>query len=321
MLLSLFFIFLLIAAVSLWFYNWIEGVRLIRDAWVEFRLRRLTLQQAEAHYRSNPREADIVVCLTTIPSRIESIDITLKSLMMQRTRPRAIRLHIPRFSRREQCEYPVPERLSQLESITIVRCDDLGPATKLLPALNELPARQSILVVDDDRIYDNHMLDAVESMDRLQPDSAFSFSGWCVPPDLIDRPTTFLADLLSRPPVPIKCSRIRRPKAIDIVQGYSGYRVKPAFFDLDSVMDYSKAPEAAFYVDDVWISAHCQVDKFVLPAPPNNFLSYVDGSQLRSSSLGLINRGGGDNEKRNNTIMMRYFKERWLINRSKEQRP
>ena len=36
----------------------------------------------------------------------------------------------------------------------------------------------------------------------------------------------------------------------------------------------------------------------------------TQANQVRSS-LGLVNRGGGDVERRNNTIMLRYFADRW----------
>ena len=293
-------------------YNRIEGVNLIGDALYEYRLRRIPLEEADAACRSNPQVAEIIVCLTTTPTRIEHIDTTLKSLLLQRVRPQQIRLHIPHFSTREQLPYNVPERLRHLSCLTIVRCDDRGPATKLLPALVGLPPEQALLVVDDDRIYHPHVVATVADHARQQPDIAFGFSGWRVPHDLTDRPTTLLSDLLSRPPVPLKCSRIRHPQPIDVMQGFSGYVIRPSFFNLAAVTDYTQAPAAAFFVDDVWFSAHCQVAKYVIPSPPSNFLSYVDGRHFKASSLGVLNRGGGDNEKRNNTIMLRYFSDRWL---------
>lgn len=296
-------------------YNRIEGVRLVRDAITEWRLRRLPLAKAVAQFKANPRVADVVVCLTTIPSRVDRLDLTLKSLLVQRVRPKAIRLHLPRHSRREGCPYPVPAWLAAIDCVQVVRCDDLGPATKLLPALAELPSAQRILVVDDDRVYHSHLVGAVADYAAVHPEHAFGFSGWVVPADHTDRPTTLWADLRSLPPVPIKCSRTTVPVPIDIVQGYAGYSVTPGFFDLEEVTDYSGAPEAAFFVDDVWLSAHCRAPKYVIPAPPSNFLSYLDGMHFKRSSLGLINRGEGGPDRRHNTIVIRHFIGRWLTDR------
>ena len=90
------------------------------------------------------------ICLSTTPSRINHLTDTLKSLFAQSRSPQGIRLHIPEFSKREHCAYEIPPYLDDLEGVEIIRCDDLGPATKLIPALRDFGDDQKILVVDDD---------------------------------------------------------------------------------------------------------------------------------------------------------------------------
>jgi len=58
-----------------------------------------------------------------------------------------------------------------------------------------------------------------------------------------------------QPPAPVRATRLRTPYEVDVLQGMSGYLVRPEFFDLRALCDYSAAPEAVFFVDDVWISA------------------------------------------------------------------
>jgi len=301
---------LLLLAVRV--YGYFEGEQLIFDRIREVRLRRTTLASADAAFAANPRIADLVICLTTIPSRVELLDDTLKSLLLQKVRAREIRLHVPHLSRREGVTYRIPERIRQLAGVTLVACEDYGPATKLLPALRDLPAEQRILVVDDDRLYRDDMVAHVERFATAHPDVAFGFSGWEVPDDLTDRPSTVFTDIFTTPPVPHKSNRLRRPRRIDILQGYSGYAVKGAFFNVAEILDYSDAPDAAFFVDDVWTAAHCQVAKFVMPAPFSNFQSWREGQRFKRTSLGLLNRGGGDVNKRHNTIVLRHFPGRWL---------
>ena len=95
------------------------------------------------------------------------------------------------------------------------------------------------------------------------------------------------------------------------MQGFAGYLVRPRFFDLRAVSDYGCAPEAAFFVDDVWISAHCRVPKVVFHGRRTNFPSIFDARFFKRSSLALVNRGTGVPDSRNNTIMLRYFQDRW----------
>ena len=94
------------------------------------------------------------------------------------------------------------------------------------------------------------------------------------------------------------------------MRGVSGYLVKPRFFDAAALVDYSSAPSAAFFVDDVWISAHCRAPKFVWRGKRTNFPSRADRRFFEPSSLGLVNCTGPD-ASRNNTIMLQYFADRW----------
>jgi hypothetical protein len=279
----------------------------IYDAW----LRRQDLDALDRACADNPRRTDLVVTFTTLPSRIERIDLTLKSLFRQRVAPAAIRLHVPLESTREGVPYVVPERLSRLRSLTIVRTGDYGPATKAIPAILAGPPDQRLLVVDDDRVFHPGFVEQMAAWSDAHPDAAVTGSGWDAPADLIDHPTALLDTLAGRAPAPIKCTRVRGCRDVDIVQGISGYVVRPRDFDSAALVDYSAAPDAAFFVDDVWISAQCRVRKLVCHGRRTNFPSLVDTRFYKRSSVSRVNRGTGTPATRNNTIMLKYFADRW----------
>ena len=109
-----------------------------------------------------------------------------------------------------------------------------------MPAL-----RPYVLVVDDDRIYPTTLIADLEKAAANHPGAALGLGGWIAPPDLIDRPTSVVSNLLMRPPAPIRSARIRKPVAVDILQGVAGYLVRPEFFDLAAVTNYERAPPAA----------------------------------------------------------------------------
>ena len=246
----------------------------------------------------------------------------MKSLLTQTVRPSAIRLNVPHTSRREGTAYHVPDRLQRLQSVTIVRCDDYGPATKLIPALLDDPhADAPLLVVDDDRVYHPYFVEQMAALSDRHPAAAIAASGWNAPPDLIDRPSTLMATLRGQAPAPIKCTRVADAVRVDVMQGLGGYLVRPRFFDASALADYSKAPDAAFYVDDVWISAHCRAPKMVFTGRRTNFASLADRRFYKRSSVSLVNRGRGTLESRNNTIMLRYFADRWKRQGRQEARP
>ena len=301
------------AASGLLIYNFLEGESLLRDLRDEFVLSRTTLEDCDREWADNADRSDAVVTLTTIPSRLPLIDTTLKSLMRQTRAPKAIRLHVPDYSTREQVGYQVPQRIRNLRAVEIVGCRDWGPATKLIPAVLDSEPGQGIIVVDDDRIYPPTLVRDLEDAARHAPDNAFALSGWIVPADLVDRPTTLATNVLQRPPAPVKSTRITGYYPVDILQGQSGYLVRPEFFDNAELVDYSAAPEAAFFVDDVWFSAHCRAPILLVPTARTSFPPKLRQPHFRRTSLGLINRGDGRPENRNNTIMLRHFASRWRV--------
>lgn len=299
------------AAILIYLYQRYAGENPILDTVYDVWLRRQDLDLLDRRCAENPRRADVVITLTTLPSRIGRIELTLKSLLRQRVAPAAIRINVPHASRREGVAYELPATLQRLRSVRISRGDDYGPATKLIPALVDAPPDQRLLVVDDDRVYHPHFVEQMVAIADHHPDAAVAASGWDAPADLVDRPTTLAATLGGRGPAPIKCTRVRGCRPVDVMQGLAGYVVKPRFFDLAALADYSNAPDAAFFVDDVWISAHCRAPKLVCQGRRTNFPSRFDARFFKRSSVALVNRGGGDPMRRNNTIMLRHFADRW----------
>jgi hypothetical protein len=291
-------------------YCHFTGEHPILDRRYERQLRRSDRAALATAAAARPR-SDVIITLTTLPSRLARIETTIKSLLNQRLPAKAIHIHVPAFSRREQRPYEVPLWLRQIPSVEIVECDDYGPATKLTPALQTCRPEQRLLVVDDDRIYHPWLVEQLIAASEAHPNVVVAGSGWDAPADLVDRPTTLSATIRGQAPAPIKCTRVRGRRDVDIVQGLSGYLVRPSFFDVRAIVDYRGAPEAAFFVDDVWISAHCRVPKAVVGGRRTNFASPRDAQFYKRSSVALVNRGDGSSDSRNNTIMLKYFADRW----------
>ena len=163
-----------LAALGIWLHHLFEGEWLPADLWREWRLSRLTLEQLDRRWAETPDRSEIVVTLTTTPSRIGLLAPTLKSLLDQTRMPARIVLNLPRFSTREQVPYVVPAELETLDSLQIRRCDDLGPATKLIPSVLNEPPDTPLVVVDDDRIYPPWLIARYETAAAAQPDRALT---------------------------------------------------------------------------------------------------------------------------------------------------
>jgi len=300
------------AATAVAIHDFFEGETLIHDVVDELRLSRMSLAELDRAWAQNPRRSEAIVSLTSIPSRLPLIERTLKSLMRQTLAPRRIVLNLPRFSKREGVAYEVPSFLEGIAAVSIRWCEDVGPATKLLPSLAGEAPDTPIIVVDDDRIYPANLVADLTAAAARDGAAAFCMSGWVVPPDLTDRPTTVWSNLRMLPPSPIRARRLSKPVQVDIVQGLSGYLVRPSFFDLAAIGDYAGAPREAFFVDDVWISAHCRVPRFVIPASRYNYQPKLHRRLYSRTSLGRINRGPGPDTQRNNSIVIRHFPDAWM---------
>jgi hypothetical protein len=80
-----------------------------------------------------------------------------------------------------------------------------------------------------------------------------------------------------------------------------------------ALVDYKDAPENVFFVDDVWISAHCRAPKFVVPARRSNYAPRQNRKLYHQTSLGWINSGGAEVEQRNNSVAIQHFADVWTV--------
>lgn len=302
-----------VGVLALYLHHIFEGECLILDRLREGRLARLNLSVLDQQSFGQSDKSDIVISLTTTPSRIALIEPTLKSLLDQKLPPAKIVLNVPDFSKRENVAYQLPDFLDGLEQVQVRRCEDLGPATKLIPTLLDEPADTPILIVDDDRIYPPWLVAHYARAARRYPDRALTLAGWVVPKDLVDRNTTIWTNLMMRAPTPIRAPRLRHPRQIDVLLGVFSYLVRPRYFDLDEMTDFDTGPKELFFVDDVRTSALCQVEKWVIPAPSLSFIPSSVKEALQNTRLGQINAGPGAPEDRNNSIGIRHYRDRWKV--------
>jgi len=306
-------ILILAAGAALWLHHLFEGEWLPGDLYREWRLSRLSLRDLDRRWAATQDRSDIVISLTTTPSRIDLIETTLKSLLDQRLMPARIVLNVPEFSKREQVAYHLPKALTGLHAVQIQRCDDLGPATKLIPTMQTTDPDTPILVVDDDRIYAPWLVQLYSREAAAHPDRAATLAGWVVPENLTDEDTTIRSNLFMQPPAPIRAPRLRRAREIDVLLGVFSYMVRPRFFGLAEMLDFSDGPAELFYVDDVRTSALCRVSKWVIPAPSLSFIPWATRAELQKSRLGRINMGSGGAHMRHNTIGIRHYADRWRV--------
>lgn len=211
--------------------------------------------------RLPPLNVDVIVSITTVPSRLELLAKTLTSLQMQTLRARRICLCVPAFSRRERCAYPLAQYKDRFPFIDIVGTEDFGSATKLLPILvaslekkNPLGIKPSTMVAtaDDDIEYDSEWLERLVRRSLQYPKDAICFSAWDARELVKGGHYIYHSEEHNKD--------FGESRLADVVEGYRGVLYKPQFFyeksgKLGNLLNFTGIPEA-MYADDIWFSGH-----------------------------------------------------------------
>ena len=106
----------------------------------------------------------------------------------------------------------------------------------------------------------------------------------------------------------IRARELRQPEPSAVMTGCGSYLIQPRFFD-ESLWDYSKAPQAAFFMDDIWISGclSCRkVKRYVVPA---SAMMRSVFRQRRTLSLHDVPSG----RQQNNNETIAFFRDTWDV--------
>merc|ERR1712166_465956 len=126
----------------------------------------------------------IVVTLSTRPDRLVlgMLMPTIQTILAQDTPADALYLNIPHGKNIRTGElYVVPPDLEQPEGLTIVRCDDKGPLTKLYPALEQESDPDTIVIsIDDDKLYPPELIRTIAWNLEASANTAVGCCGWSV---------------------------------------------------------------------------------------------------------------------------------------------
>jgi hypothetical protein len=256
------------------------------------------LRAARLHIREparplmRSRTERVVVALTTIPARANKLRPVLFSLIDQAEPPDAIVLALPEYSRSGE-RYPDPATLGLPPSVTVVRCKDEGPATKLLPILKFEP-NAVLVIVDDDVIYPRGFLQTLLSEHRRRPGAALGFRGVCLQAGVrfFDLEHIFATGISSCTPV-------------DILFGTWGYLIPSAALGPE-VHAFDGYPEQVRWVDDIWISGHLARRGVVRLVVVADELPLETRTSFRAALTSGINRSGQNDE-----IALKLFASDW----------
>lgn len=187
------------------------------------------------------KDRRVVVSFSTIPSRVPYLARAFEQILKQTVQPDRIYLCLPRYSKKEQCEYPpvnVPPR------VRVLHCEDYGPITKLAPVLRvEKDPDTILLVMDDDMEYEANRFSQLIEYSKDAPYAALSGDGW-----IVGNWWNYYGYVRNPPTL----------TAVSIIQGCSVCLYYRKFFTKD-ILEYPKDPviqRSAYINDDIWISGY-----------------------------------------------------------------
>jgi hypothetical protein len=199
---------------------------------------------------------NVIVCFSSMPSRIGKTELMVKSIIEQTFSPSNIFLFLPDICVREGKSYDIPSWIEN-SGIVVVRTDkDYGPGTKLIPALTmDLDPDTLIITVDDDIVYERHMIEELVSVAENVTESAIGFLG--IGSGYVH------GEYIPEPHVPI-------PYCLG---GYRGIGYRRRFFDYEKLMEQYETfcGDGICAVDDQLFCTHIKKRGYGLAVAKTNY--------------------------------------------------
>lgn len=131
--------------------------------------------------KTKKNKTEIVVSLTTSPTRILLMQNVIESILQQTVPPTIIRLNLPRFFKRTNTPYNIPSFITNNTKIKIFWYDeDYGPIMKVLPTIIDYQNNLNVVVIytDDDVLFLPNTIETHLKFIIKDPKSVYCVSGF-----------------------------------------------------------------------------------------------------------------------------------------------
>lgn len=273
---------------------------------------------------SHPRQ--IVVTLTAIPPRFANLPRRFKAIEKQTLRPDRVQLTLPRSYRRFPGERPSLPPLP--DWVEVVECDeDLGPATKVLPAVARWRGTLTdLLVCDDDRRQDHCWIERLARGRRAKPNHIICERGWNISERFGIQQTAPALPRAMPAPRGGRNFAYRLSRALSLGLAHPSRKIYASAGHVDvfegflgALVPVSAIPVAAFTipdivwtVDDVWLSGMAATTGTMVWVGDEARPVYSDGAIDRVASLrNHVEQGVG--RERADHLAVKYLRETYGI--------
>lgn len=245
---------------------------------------------------SRKRAQKIIVSLTSFPRRIDTVWLTIESLMRQSVKPDEIILWLADSQFRGMDSLPENLRNLQKRGLTIRFCEDLRSHKKYYYALQEYPD-DLVILADDDMFYPRDMIAELLKMHRMYPEDICCMTGEVIEPEFSSVPSLWRNPGLDE----------HHWQHSDCLQAFtgSGTLIPPHALDRN-VFDREAIRQLCPYADDLWIAfmAHRRGTRVTTLKNWRAFPITIYGTA--EGSLYYINGEGKQNDVQWQNLLERY---------------
>jgi len=192
--------------------------------------------------------SDIIVSLTTHGKRIHTVYRAIESLFAQSVKANRIVLYIGNKEYQSEAQLPVVLQKQMKRGLEVRFVDDIGPYTKLLPAMREFPDN-NIITVDDDIWYPANTFERILKTHNNHPDSICAIAvrqmGW-----KNEKKHTFK----TYEKQPFIVQPHDSTTKMCVAEGFAGILYPPHCFS-DEVFRKDMIQKLAPHADDLWFTA------------------------------------------------------------------
>lgn len=231
----------------------------------------------------------IVVSLTTYGQRINTVYLSIASVMRQSLKANRIILWLSQEEFKNKC-LPATLRLLEKKGLEIRYCEDIRSYKKLIPTLKLCPD-SIIITIDDDCMYDIELIDRLVRAHIDEPETVWANRVHLITKDKNGKIRPYKKWQTARPNEESDCN---------MATGVGGVLYPPNIFT-DEILDEKKFMSLAPTADDIWFKA-MELNqgikvKRVKPRNESDIDDYIGGLVKYSHGLANENVNKGRNDK------------------------
>jgi hypothetical protein len=214
----------------------------------------------------------VYITLTTDPKRIKLLPLMLSLLDTENVYK--IHINIPKKYRNEESyDNKDIEKLKKIKKVKVFRIkEDIGPITKMLPTIERVKDKDSIIIsIDDDIIYPRGLVNEMIYQSEKYPNEIVTGNGFSF--DLFPSKKKYKGYDIERMKEWWAYSSPRRPPQVDVVEGFGAISYRKRFVDVDMLKKFNDTSKYCKLSDDITINYMLSINKVKRRVIYNKYLN------------------------------------------------